>query len=84
MNQQHLPRYFAKSGHVDVDPKKTKKNGAGKGGWSAYSQLLISSCTIKPELTIHIGASMARRSKTKASTLPMLVAAPTVAVTPPA
>jgi hypothetical protein len=27
------PRYFAKSGHVDVDPKKTKKNGAGKGGW---------------------------------------------------
>tara|TARA_R110002060_G_scaffold51652_2_gene62694 strand:- start:2594 stop:2818 length:225 start_codon:yes stop_codon:yes gene_type:complete len=30
---QHLPRYFAKSGHVDADPKKTKKNGAGKGGW---------------------------------------------------
>ena len=30
---EHLPRYFAKSGHVDVDPKKTKKNGAGKGGW---------------------------------------------------
>lgn len=30
---EHLPRYFAKSGHVDSDPKKTKKNGAGKGGW---------------------------------------------------
>lgn len=30
---QHLPRYFAKTGHVDADPKKTKKNGAGKGGW---------------------------------------------------
>ncbi|CAL3967277.1 unnamed protein product [Diplocarpon coronariae] len=30
---EHLPRYFAKSGHIDVDPKKTKKNGAGKGGW---------------------------------------------------
>jgi hypothetical protein len=30
---QHLPRYFAKAGHVDADPKKTKKNGAGKGGW---------------------------------------------------
>jgi hypothetical protein len=30
---EHLPRYFAKSGHVDADPKKTKKNGAGKGGW---------------------------------------------------
>jgi hypothetical protein len=30
---EHLPRYFAKSGNLDVDPKKTKKNGAGKGGW---------------------------------------------------
>jgi len=30
---EHLPRYFAKSGHVDSDPKKIKKNGAGKGGW---------------------------------------------------
>jgi len=30
---EHLPRYFAKSGHADADPKKTKKNGAGKGGW---------------------------------------------------
>lgn len=31
--QEHLPRYFAKSGHIDADPKKAKKNGAGKGGW---------------------------------------------------
>ncbi|PQE27010.1 hypothetical protein CJF31_00011672 [Rutstroemia sp. NJR-2017a BVV2] len=31
--EEHLPRYFAKSGHIDMDPKKTKKNGAGKGGW---------------------------------------------------
>lgn len=31
--EQHLPRYFAKSGHVDVDPKKTKKDGGGKGNW---------------------------------------------------
>jgi hypothetical protein len=30
---EYLPRYFAKSGHIDTDPKKTKKNGAGKGGW---------------------------------------------------
>jgi hypothetical protein len=29
----HLPRYFAKSGHVDNNPNKMKKNGAGKGGW---------------------------------------------------
>ncbi|PTU17693.1 hypothetical protein P175DRAFT_0511921 [Aspergillus ochraceoroseus IBT 24754] len=30
---EHLPRYFAKSGPVDADPKKTKKNGGGKGNW---------------------------------------------------
>lgn len=31
--EEYLPRYFAKAGHVDTDPKKIKKNGAGKGGW---------------------------------------------------
>ncbi|KAI9652650.1 MAG: hypothetical protein M1831_006637 [Alyxoria varia] len=31
--EQHLPRYFAKSGHVDADPKKVKKEGGGKGNW---------------------------------------------------
>ncbi|KAI9731800.1 MAG: hypothetical protein M1834_004589 [Cirrosporium novae-zelandiae] len=31
--EEHLPRYFAKSGHVDMDPKKTKKEGGGKGNW---------------------------------------------------
>lgn len=31
--EEHLPRYFAKSGFEGTDPKKTKKNGAGKGGW---------------------------------------------------
>ena len=30
---EHLPRYFSKSGYVDVDPKSTKKNGSGKGNW---------------------------------------------------
>ncbi|KAJ9219331.1 hypothetical protein DTO027B5_5717 [Paecilomyces variotii] len=30
---EHLPRYFAKTGPVAVDPHKTKKNGAGKGNW---------------------------------------------------
>ena len=29
----HLPRYFSKAGHVDANPNKMKKNGAGKGGW---------------------------------------------------
>ena len=28
-----LPRYFAKSGPVDADPRKTKKDGGGKGNW---------------------------------------------------
>ena len=32
-DSQHLPRYFAKSGHVDADPKKVKKEGGGKGNW---------------------------------------------------
>lgn len=31
--EQHLPRFFAKSGHSDADPNKTKKNGGGKGNW---------------------------------------------------
>lgn len=31
--EEHLPRYFAKSGHPDQDPTKTKKNGGGKGNW---------------------------------------------------
>lgn len=31
--EQHLPRYFAKSGHAGEEPNKTKKGGAGKGNW---------------------------------------------------
>ena len=38
--EDHLPRYFAKSGHVDVDPKSVKKHGGGKGNW--YNSLHIS------------------------------------------
>ena len=30
---EHLPRYFAKSGHPDADPTKAKKGGGGKGNW---------------------------------------------------
>lgn len=30
---ENLPRFFAKSGYVDVDPKKVKKDGCGKGNW---------------------------------------------------
>lgn len=30
---EHLPRFFAKHGHPDADPKKIKKDGGGKGNW---------------------------------------------------
>jgi hypothetical protein len=36
--EEHLPRYFAKNGHIDADPKKVKKNGGGKGNWYAHTQ----------------------------------------------
>ena len=35
-HEDHLPRYFAKSGHADADPNKTKKNGGGKGNWYVF------------------------------------------------
>ncbi|PYI10401.1 hypothetical protein BO78DRAFT_306040 [Aspergillus sclerotiicarbonarius CBS 121057] len=31
--QENIPRYFAKSGPVDADPRKTKKDGGGKRNW---------------------------------------------------
>lgn len=31
--EEHLPRYFAKNGHIDADPKKVKKEGGGRGNW---------------------------------------------------
>lgn len=31
--QQMLPKFFGKHGFADMDPKKTKKNGWGKGNW---------------------------------------------------
>jgi len=33
---EHLPRFFAKTGHLDVDPKKVKKDGGGKGNWGNF------------------------------------------------
>ncbi|KAF5845669.1 hypothetical protein GGP41_009480 [Bipolaris sorokiniana] len=33
--EARLPKYFAKSGHADTDPTKTKKGGSGKGNWGA-------------------------------------------------
>ncbi|KAK3942285.1 hypothetical protein QBC46DRAFT_447950 [Diplogelasinospora grovesii] len=31
--EEHIPKFFAKHGFPDADPKKTKKNGGGKGNW---------------------------------------------------
>jgi len=33
MSRENLPRYFGKSGPTDADPRKTKKDGGGKGNW---------------------------------------------------
>lgn len=34
---EHLPRFFAKHGHADVDPKKVKKDGSGRGNWGRFN-----------------------------------------------
>lgn len=39
--EDRLPRYFAKSGHVDADPKSIKKSGGGKGNWSVRNLSLL-------------------------------------------
>lgn len=28
-----VPRFFGKNGFADVDPKKVKKDGSGRGNW---------------------------------------------------
>lgn len=33
--REHLPRYFAKTGPLDADPKGLKKEGNGRGGWGS-------------------------------------------------
>jgi hypothetical protein len=40
--QEYLPKYFAKSGYADVDPKKIKKDGGGKGNWYVLLSLTTS------------------------------------------
>ncbi|KAM6528325.1 hypothetical protein FALCPG4_009312 [Fusarium falciforme] len=34
---EHLPRFFAKHGYADVDPKKVKKDGSGRGNWGTVN-----------------------------------------------
>lgn len=31
--EEHVPKYFAKHGFTDAEPKKIKKNGGGKANW---------------------------------------------------
>lgn len=33
--QTQVPKFFGKHGYADTDPKKTKKNGGGKGNWGS-------------------------------------------------
>ncbi|RYP54702.1 hypothetical protein DL770_010948 [Monosporascus sp. CRB-9-2] len=38
---EHLPKFFAKNGFEGVDPKKTKKNGAGKANWGGMGEEIV-------------------------------------------
>ncbi|KAK6443756.1 hypothetical protein FP744_10000004 [Trichoderma asperellum] len=38
---EQLPRFFAKSGYVDTDPKKVKKDGCGKGNWGSMGEEVV-------------------------------------------
>jgi hypothetical protein len=31
--EDHVPKFFGQNGFAGVDPKKTKKNGGGRGNW---------------------------------------------------
>jgi len=41
--EEHLPRFFAKSGYIDQDPKKVKKEGGGKGNWGHPGEEVVDS-----------------------------------------
>ena len=75
--EERLPRYFAKHGHVDADPKGVKKQGGGKGNW--YTSPPMPS--LHPPLT-PTGAVTAKRVKTMATPLTTLVVDPTPALKP--
>ncbi|KAI0881762.1 uncharacterized protein GGS22DRAFT_191951 [Annulohypoxylon maeteangense] len=38
---ENVPKFFAKNGFDGVDPKKTKKNGGGKGNWGSAGQEVV-------------------------------------------
>ena len=37
----NLPKFFSKNGYADSDPKKTKKNGNGKGNWGTAGEEVL-------------------------------------------
>lgn len=76
---EHLPRFFAKSGYADVDPKKIKKDGCGRGNWYAPFKIPISSNDM---LTYCSGVHLETTLQTNNSALPTLGAAPTAAPSP--
>ncbi|KAI0974181.1 hypothetical protein F4678DRAFT_458974 [Xylaria arbuscula] len=39
--QDNLPKFFAKNGFEGADPKKMKKNGAGKGNWGNVGDEIV-------------------------------------------
>ncbi|KAK6854494.1 hypothetical protein PG995_009587, partial [Apiospora arundinis] len=39
--QDNLPKFFAKNGFDGVDPKKTKKNGGGRGNWGGLGTEVV-------------------------------------------
>jgi hypothetical protein len=39
--QEYVPKFFGKNGFEGVDPKKTKKNGGGKGNWGGAGEEIV-------------------------------------------
>lgn len=51
--EEHLPRYFAKHGHVGEDPKKIKKSGGGKANWYVIFTTCHRHIVNMPSLDLH-------------------------------
>lgn len=45
-----VPRFFGKNGFADVDPKKVKKDGSGRGNWYVHSKTPMS---VSPTVHLH-------------------------------
>ncbi|KAI4597479.1 hypothetical protein KJ359_004180 [Pestalotiopsis sp. 9143b] len=39
--QDNVPKFFAQNGFAGVDPKKTKKNGGGRGNWGNLGEEVV-------------------------------------------